>query len=88
MVSYNDYMKSKTFESQINRMYGSNPVHNAHIDEFQQLAASMIDQALREHDEKLQIDVQTTLNGRACSMPGLVSDIKKQIVEKLRKAFR
>lgn len=88
MITYNDYMKSKTFESQINRMYGSNPVHNAHIDEFQQLAASMIDQALREHDEKLQIDVQTTLNGRACSMPGLVSDIKNQITAALRKAFK
>ena len=53
MITYNDYMKSKTFESQIHRMYGANPVHNAHIDEFRDMAASMIDQALREHDEKL-----------------------------------
>lgn len=34
MVSYDDYMKSKTVESQIQKMYGENPFHNAHIDEF------------------------------------------------------
>lgn len=34
MASYDDYMKSKTIESQVSKMYGSNPIHNQHIDEF------------------------------------------------------
>ena len=88
MITYNDYMKSKTIDSQVKKMYGDNPIHNQHIDEFRQMAQNMIDQALKEHDEQLQIDVQTTLNGNSCSMPGLISDIKKQITAALRKAFR
>ena len=88
MTTYDDYIKSKTVESQVHSMYGANPIHNAHIDEFQQMAAAMIDQALKEHDEQLQIDIQTYLNGSPVSMNGLVADLKKQIVSKLRKAFR
>ena len=88
MVSYDDYMKSKTVESQVSKMYGENPIHNAHIDEFRQMAETMIDQALKNYSEQIQLDIQTTLNGNPVTMSGLVSDIKKQIMDKLRKAFR
>ena len=88
MTTYDDYMKTKTVESQIRGMYGANPIHNEHIDEFYQMASAMINQALKEHDEQLQIDIQTTLNGSPVSMSGLVADLKKQIVSKLRNAFK
>ena len=88
MLTYDDYIKSRTVESQIRGMYGANPIHNEHIDEFYQMAKAMIDQALKEHDEQLQIDIQTTLNGSPVSMSGLVADLKKQIVSKLRNAFK
>ena len=88
MQTYNDFMKSKTYGSQIHAIHGDNPIHAEHVVEFQQMAAAMIDQALREHDEQLQLDVQTTLNGRSVSLPGLVSDMKKQITAALRKAFK
>lgn len=86
MPTYEEYMKKHT--AQLSGYHSENPIHQEHIVEFQQMAAAMIDQALKEHDEKLQIDVQTTLNGGACSLPGLVSDIKKQITSVLRKAFK
>lgn len=34
MISYDDYMKSKTYDAQFRSMYGENPIHNEHIDEF------------------------------------------------------
>ena len=40
------------------------------------MCAQMIEQALREHDEQLQIDVQGSVNGDSYSMGGLVSGIK------------
>ena len=86
MPTYEEYMKNHT--AQLRGCHSENPIHQEHIVEFQQMAAAMIDQALKEHDEQLQIDVQTTLNGGACSLPGLVSDIKKQITSALRKAFK
>ena len=88
MVSYDDYMKSKTVESQIQNMYGGNPIHNQHIDEFQEMAKVMIDQALKDYSEQIQLDIQTTLNGNPVTMSGLVNEIKKQIMDKLRKAFK
>ena len=88
MVSYDDYMKTKTVESQIQGMYGENPIHNEHIDEFRDMAKTMIDQALKNYSEQIQLDVQTTLNGKPVTMSGLVSDVKKQIMDKLRKAFK
>ena len=88
MVSYDDYMKSKTVESQVHNMYGENPIHNQHIDEFRDMAKTMIDEALKNYSEQIQLDVQTTLNGNPITMSGLVSDIKKQIIDKLRKAFK
>ena len=88
MASYDDYMKSKTIDSQIQKMYGENPFHNAHIDEFRSMAETMINEALKNYSEQIQLDIQTTLNGNPVSMGGLVADIKKQIMDKLRKAFR
>ena len=77
MPFYDDYMKSKTIDSQISKMYGENPIHNQHIDEFQQMAKTMIDEALKNYSEQIQLDVQTTLNGNPVTMSGLVSEIKK-----------
>lgn len=88
MVYYDDYIKSKMIDSQVRGMYGENPIHNEHIDEFRQMAEVMIDQALKNYSEQLQVDVQTTLNGKPCTMNGLVADVKRQVVESLRKAFR
>ena len=51
MVSYDDYMKTKSIDSQISKMYGENPIHNAHIDEFRDMAKAMIDQALKDYSE-------------------------------------
>ena len=87
-IRYDEYMKSKTIESQIQNMYGENPIHNQHIDEFREMARTMIDQALKNYSEQIQLDVQTKLNGNPVTMSGLVSEIKKQIYDKLRKAFK
>lgn len=62
--------------------------HDYHVMEFEDMCRDMISKALTSHDEQLQVDVQTTLNGRPCSMPGLVADVKKQIMSALQKAFR
>ena len=88
MAYYEDYIKSKTVDSQVNNMYGENPIHNHHIDEFRQMAETMIDEALRNYSEQVQIDVQTTLNGKPLTMGGLVADVKKQVTDMMRKAFR
>ena len=79
MASYDDYMKSKTVDSQISKMYGENPIHNAHIDEFRDMAKTMIDQALKNYSEQIQLDIQTTLNGSPVTMSGLVAEIKKKL---------
>ena len=65
-----------------------NPIHNQHIDEFRQMAETMIDEALRNYSEQVQLDVQTTLNGKPLTMGGLVADVKKQVTDMMRKAFR
>lgn len=62
--------------------------HDFHRIEFREMCAKMIDDALRQHDQQVQVDVQTTLNGRPCTMSGLISDVKKQIYAALRKAFK
>ncbi len=51
--------------------------HDWHVVEFEAMAKDMITKALEAHDQQLQVDVQTTLNGAPCTMNGLVSDIKK-----------
>ena len=88
MAYYEDYIKSKTVDSQVNNMYGENPIHNHHIDEFRQMAETMIDEALKNYSEQVQLDVQTTLNGKPLTMGGLVADVKKQVTDLMRKAFR
>ena len=88
MAYYEDYIKSKTVDSQVQNMYGENPVNNQHIDEFRQMAETMIDEALRNYSEQVQLDVQTTLNGKPLTMGGLVADVKKQVTDMMRKAFR
>lgn len=57
--------------------------HEHHIVEFRQMCAQMIEDALRQHDQQVQVDVQTTLNGKPCTMNGLVADVKKQIMSTL-----
>ena len=81
MVSYDDYMKTKTYESQIQKMYGDNPIHNEHIDEFRQMTETMINEALKNYSEQIQLDIQTTLTGNPVTMSGLVSEVKKQIMD-------
>ena len=66
----------------------ANSAHDFHIIEFEQMCQEMITKALAAHDEQLQVDVQTTLNGKPVTMNGLVADVKKQVYETLRKAFR
>ena len=73
-------------KERISRM-NAETAHEQHIKDFQSMCAQMIDEALRQHDQELQVDVQTTLNGRPTTMTGLVADIKKQITSALQKAF-
>ena len=86
MASVND----KYFQDYKARMEAQNAqsAHDWHVVEFEQMVKEMISTALEQHDKQLQIDVQTTLNGKPVTMNGLVSDIKKQVYERLRKAFR
>ena len=62
--------------------------HDFHMIEINQLIDKKIDEALKEYSKSIDVDVQTTLNGSPFTMSGLVSDIKKQIVAGLRKAFK
>lgn len=86
MASCND----EYFKEYKRRMEEENArtAHDFHIIEFEKMCQDMITKALDAHDQQLQVDVQTTLNGRPCTMTGLVNDIKKQIYDKLRKAFK
>lgn len=84
-IRYDDLYKS--YESRMSEAM-ANSAHDWHIIEFEQMCKDMINSALQAHDEQLQIDVQTTLNGAPCTMSGLVSNIKKQITSALYKAFR
>ena len=86
MASVND----KYFQEYKARMDAQNAetAHDYHIMEFEQMCKEMICNALAAHDEQVQVDVQTTLNGKPCTLPGLVSDVKKQIYAALQKAFR
>ena len=83
-------VNDKYFQAYKTRMEQSqaNSAHDFHIIEFEAMCKDMITKALEAHDQQLQVDVQTTLNGAPCTMNGLVNDIKKQIIDKLRKAFK
>ena len=86
MASVND----KYFQAYKKRMdeQRANSAHDWHVIEFEQMCQEMITKALEAHDQQLQIDVQTTLNGKPLTMNGLVADVKKQVTEMMRKAFR
>ncbi len=86
MASIND----KYFQDYKRRMdeQRADSAHDFHIIEFEQMCQEMITKALATHDEQLQIDVQTTLNGKPLTMNGLISDVKKQVTDMIRKAFR
>ena len=86
MASVND----KYFQDYKTRMEQQNAdsAHDFHILEFESMCQEMITKALAAHDEQLQVDVQTTLNGKPVTMNGLVSDIRKQVTDMMRKAFR
>ena len=81
----NDYFERE--KERIARM-NAETAHDFHRIEFREMCNQMIQDALREHDQQVEVDVQTTLNGRPCTMSGLVSDIRKQVYDALRKAFR
>ena len=80
-----DYFKQQ--KEQIERM-NAETAHDFHRIEFREMCAQMIDEALRMHDQQVDISVNTTLNGKPCTMSGLISDVKKQIYAALRKAFK
>ena len=83
-------VNDKYFQEYKARMDASHAqsAHDFHIMEFEEMCKDMIAKALEAHDQEVQVDVQTTLNGQRCTLNGLVDDIKKQIQEKLRKAFK
>ncbi len=83
-------VNDKYFQEYKARMEASHAqsAHDFHIMEFEEMCKDMISKALEAHDQEVQVDVQTTLNGQNCTLNGLVNDIKKQIQEKLRKAFK
>ena len=80
-----DYFKQQ--KEQIERM-NAETAHDFHRIEFKEMCNQMIEDALRAHDQELEVNVKTTLNGKPMTMSGLVSDRKKQIYESLRKAFK
>ncbi len=69
-----DFLKEE--KERIARM-NAQTAHDFHRIEFREMCGQMIDEALRRHDQQLQVDVQTTLNGRPCTMAALASDIKR-----------
>ena len=85
-ISVND----KYFQNYKTRMEESNALtaHDWHVVEFEKMCKEMITEALAQHDQQIEVDVKTTLNGAPCTMNGLVSEIRKQLMDKLRKAFR
>lgn len=83
-------VNDKYFQAYKTRMEESQAqtAHDFHVVEFEQMCKEMITEALAQHDQELQVNVQTMLNGRPTTMTGLVSDIKKQVYAALRKAFK
>ena len=86
MASVND----KYFQDYKTRMEQekADSAHDFHIIEFEQMCKEMISTALAQHDQQLEVDVQTTLNGKPLTMNGLISDVKKQVYSMMKKAFR
>ena len=80
-----DYFERE--KERIARMHAET-AHEQHIIEFKTIVNEMIEDALKQHDQQVDVNVKTMLNGRPCTMNGLVSDIKKQIYAAMQKAFR
>ena len=80
-----DYFKQQ--KEQLDRIHAET-VHEQHVIDFKNMANQMIQDALREHDQQIQVDVETTLNGKPTTMRGLVDDVRKQVYAALRKAFK
>ena len=85
MANSNDDL-FKNYKPRMNETMATS-AHDWHIIEFESMCKDMIASALEQHDQQVQVDVQTTLNGKPTTMNGLVSDIKKQVYDALRKAF-
>ena len=80
-----DYFERE--KERIARMHAET-AHEQHKIEFREMCNQMIEDALKQHDQQVDINVRTTLNGKPTTMNGLVADIKKQIYATLRKAFK
>ena len=48
----------------------------------------MIDDAVRQHDQQLMLDIQATLNGTPVSMNDLANEIKKKLIYEMQKALK
>ena len=80
-----DYFERE--KERIARMHAET-AHEQHIIEFKSMVNQMIEDALKQHDQQVDINVRTSLNGKPTTMNGLVADIKKQLYATLRKAFK
>ena len=78
------------FQREKERIEKMNAEFQRDIERMEQRAEwqKMLDDALREHDQKIQLDIQTKLNGNPVSMNGLVNDIREQIIAEMQKAFK
>lgn len=52
------------------------------------MCKEMISKALEEHDQEMQIDVQTTLNGQPTTLSGMINGLKKDLIKKIQKALK
>lgn len=78
------------FQREKERIEKMNAEFQRDIERMEQRAEwqKMLDDALREHDQKIQLDIQTKLNGNPVSMNGLANDIREQIIAEMQKAFK
>ena len=80
-----DYFERE--KERIARMHAET-AHEQHQIEFREMCNQMIEDALKQHDQQVDINVKTTLNGKPCTMAALVSDVKKQLYAAFRKAHK
>lgn len=78
------------FQREKERIEKMNAEFQRDIERMEQRAQwqKMLEDALREHDQKIQLDIQTTLNGNPVSMNGLANDIRKQLISEMQKALK
>ncbi len=48
----------------------------------------MIDDAVRELDQKIQIEIQTTLNGKTIPLNDLANEIREKVIADFQRAFK